>query len=758
MTTNELLRSYAFGRSEAAFAELVQRHINLVYSAALRQVGGDSATAQDVTQAVFTELARNATRLVRHTALTGWLYTTTRFLAAKARRAEKRRHAREQEAHIMNQLLSPAEPDPVWQQLQPLLDEVMHELKAADRDAVLMRYFERLPLAEVGARLGVSENTARMRLDRALDKLRGALVKRGVTCSAVTLATILAEKTVHAVPAGVAEFVRANALEAAQAVGAPSILATLLSSLAKAKLNTAPLYGLGLLLVVVFALHLHNASRGTPREPPKTETTVNNQPETAATAIKSTWSVHSRTPATPEDPVLVVALDKLRQLLYAPTIERVYPSRDLTAVLDQLGAETNQMLQVLVEALQESDLQKKLHYVPRTRAICSLGYLGTKAEAALPALMELIHTKDAAGRDTAISSALPVIRPVPELAQELMDIFKTDAVVVRIASGYPAGYQGQKTTVHDPGMGRAVTEAIARLMNEHRDMAPDVDGILVSNLNDSDGDVRVLAASTLLHPSVRNVVPQQYQTAALQRLISSLKDRDPYHPQALRWRYQTALLALGNCQPTAESAVPALTEFIATQTNLDFQRMAGASLASVTSAPSVQITSSRQESGEELAREVNSGSKSVADLAKLLNDPKTRVQAARALDMLGPKASEALPALQAGIKSEDAAFQELVAAVIKTLDPASPKPLLTSDELTPAMHAISDQLASSDPSTRDSLQQEINQELRKHIVSIAQVSAFADKLGAVDPQLRQTFVAKLLEFDPALRTKLIRAK
>ena len=129
MTTNELLRGYAADRSETAFAELVRRHIDLVYSAALRQVRGDAATAEDVTQAVFIELARRAPHLVRHTALTGWLYTSTRFLAGKARRAEQRRQAREQEAHVMNQLLQPAESDLAWQELQPLLDEVMHELK-----------------------------------------------------------------------------------------------------------------------------------------------------------------------------------------------------------------------------------------------------------------------------------------------------------------------------------------------------------------------------------------------------------------------------------------------------------------------------------------------------------------------------------------------------------------------------------------------------------------------------------------------------
>src|ERR1017187_10387371 len=102
MMTNELLRRYVAGQSETTFAELVRQHIGLVYSAALRQVNGDAAAAQDVTQAVFTDLARKAPGLIRHTSLTGWLYTSTRFLAAKARRAEQTRRSHEQEAHAMN--------------------------------------------------------------------------------------------------------------------------------------------------------------------------------------------------------------------------------------------------------------------------------------------------------------------------------------------------------------------------------------------------------------------------------------------------------------------------------------------------------------------------------------------------------------------------------------------------------------------------------------------------------------------------------
>lgn len=145
---NELLRRYVHDRSESAFQELVKQHIDLVYSSALRQVNGDVPTAQDVTQAVFTQLARNAPRLTQHTSLSGWLFTSTRYLAAKACRTEQRRRSREQEAYEMNQLLQSSDVDTVWHELRPILDDAMHDLSPTDREAILMRYFERLPLLE----------------------------------------------------------------------------------------------------------------------------------------------------------------------------------------------------------------------------------------------------------------------------------------------------------------------------------------------------------------------------------------------------------------------------------------------------------------------------------------------------------------------------------------------------------------------------------------------------------------------------------
>src|SRR5712691_8534502 len=193
----ELLRAYAADGSDDAFRTVLERYVGLVYSAALRQVRNPHL-AEEVTQAVFVVLARKAASLRPGTVLAGWLFRTTRFVAARAVRDEQRRQRREHEDALMQTFQSSSAVEPSWDELAPALDEALAQLGETDRVAILLRFFEKRELKEVGRVLGRSEDAAKKRVSRALDKLRSFFVRRGFVLSAATLAGVLAENAVQA--------------------------------------------------------------------------------------------------------------------------------------------------------------------------------------------------------------------------------------------------------------------------------------------------------------------------------------------------------------------------------------------------------------------------------------------------------------------------------------------------------------------------------------------------------------------------------
>lgn len=233
-----LLRRYAENHSEAAFTELVQRHVNLVYFSALRRTQGDTHRAEEIAQHVFTTLARKATSLTSHTALTGWLYTTTQLAAGEFNRAELRRHLREQKAYAMNEDLSLSTSQDDWEQVRPVIDNALRDLETRDRDALLLRFFENRPYAEIGAALKVTENSARMRVDRALDKLRNALARRGITSTTAALTGALNVPASFAAPATLTQQLSTAALAGAATLGTSASLSLLLSTMISAKVTT----------------------------------------------------------------------------------------------------------------------------------------------------------------------------------------------------------------------------------------------------------------------------------------------------------------------------------------------------------------------------------------------------------------------------------------------------------------------------------------------------------------------------------------
>ncbi len=211
-----LLARYAAQHHEDSFRQLVARHLDLVYSAALRQTRA-AHLAEEAAQSVFIELSRSATRIRPDLPLTAWLYTVTRRKTIDLIRRESTRHTREQLAVSDPALTAtsaqPASDDPAaWSRLTGTLDDAMISLRETDRTALLLRFFANKPLRDIGAQLGISEDAAQKRLSRALDRLRENFTRRGFAIGTATLATALSAHAAAAAPLALASSISTAAL------------------------------------------------------------------------------------------------------------------------------------------------------------------------------------------------------------------------------------------------------------------------------------------------------------------------------------------------------------------------------------------------------------------------------------------------------------------------------------------------------------------------------------------------------------------
>lgn len=615
MHDRQLIESYVQDGSQAAFAELVDRHLNLVYSVAWRKLGNPH-DAEEISQIVLCQLARKARTLKPATDIAGWLYKAAVLESLNHLRRERRRHQREQEAGLMN--LIAEDSNDSWQKIAPHLDDALMQLAEPDRLLILRRFFQRTQLNEIGRSLGLTEDAARMRINRILEKMRMLLARKGITCSSVMLGALLVNNGVQAAPLTVLKSVQSAWPPAAATTAGSSAILTLLALMAKTKLKTLAVVAFVLLLAATIGLSLFNNFRE--RRAARTAslpTDIPARPPDTARSARTFSHLPKPVPAS-QKPGIQDAIANLWRVLREEPVDAQgrLTSSTVWNAMRQFGPDGQAAIPTLLEGLKDKNT------MVQQCSVWGFHFLGHDADETIPNLVQIFRseTETHYNRVMAIEALVemgegfsprpPDISAISVAIPDLVSLLQDKDIGVSSAAAGALGRMGDKAKGAVPLLSQLLTYPVS--LNDAK----------ASYFNDGESvDDR----------------------ARLERLIPNL-DRN---------LKISAIDALEKIGPDAQSAVPLLNEL------LDY--------------PEKQVRASSAIALWKITGQTDVASGVLADTIYPPPGPDLHVwrKQMEALAEMGPAAQAALPALQKLAKWGN---EEIREPALETLNKISPSP------------------------------------------------------------------------------------
>ena len=639
----DLLGQYVRKNSQDAFAEIVRRRVDLVYSAALRQVRSPQL-AEEVAQSVFADLARNAgkisgTGVPPVSSLTPWLYAVTRRTAIDVIRKESRRQLREQiavEMTNMNATESSTGVPPVWSEIEPFLDEAMESLDEADRSAVLLRYFESKSLREVGEALGASDDAAQKRVSRAVERLREFFSKRNVTIGASGLAVLISANAVQAAPIRLAQGI----ITAFSSVTGFSAVSTFFSSVLGKVLVVGGAAAVVFLGAGIYFYTQGKSSGGKFQAGGNQGILVSSNQDSSNSRQRNSDTLKAPANAS-DDAKLDEAIAHLRKVLHTrPGTHSLYDYEQITNAIEEFGLYRREAFNVLLENSSDSE-----EFV-RAGAISGMGYLGKYLPEASPVLWSMIYTSPSRER-WLIFKALQQIGFTPSDLPALTGLLTNGPIS-----------DGTYLT-------KIVPEAVAGLIEANPQAAKPYLASVENLLDDSNPDIRFRAALALIKSEGTNNP----------KIFTSLHELFQRPNNRLSEYYKNyAVGILGDVGPAAQPLVPDLLEFAKSATEIGVQQAAYDAVAKIEPDSSSQNDDvakalKQQQDAKTWEEKWKSGSYSIDDLRAALKDPNQALIAANHLAEMGTNAHAAAPDMLRALWGKDEDTRNKILEDIHKVDP-----------------------------------------------------------------------------------------